>query len=81
MRLRRRTFLQLAAGITALPAISRFAWGQRYPLRPVRIISGFPPGGINDTYARLIGQWLSERLGQQFVGLVAHAKYFQSNYD
>lgn len=67
MRLHRRTFLQLAAGATTLSAVPRFAWGQSYPSRPVRIISGFPPGGINDTYARLIGQWLSERLGQQFI--------------
>src|SRR6266851_8653945 len=63
----RRTFLHLAAGAAALPAVSRFARAQTYPARPVRIISGFPPGGVNDTYARLIGQWLSERLGQQFV--------------
>jgi tripartite-type tricarboxylate transporter receptor subunit TctC len=67
MRLHRRTFLQLAASATTLSAVPRFAWGQSYPSRPVRIISGFPPGGINDTYARLIGQWLSERLGQQFI--------------
>jgi tripartite-type tricarboxylate transporter receptor subunit TctC len=66
MKLPRRQFLHLAAGAAALPAISRFAWAQTYPTRPVRIISGFPPGGVNDTYARLIGQWLSERLGQQF---------------
>src|SRR5262245_25940587 len=66
MILPRRTFLHLAAGAAALPAVSRLARAQAYPTRPVRIISGFPPGGVNDTYARLIGQWLSERLGQQF---------------
>jgi tripartite-type tricarboxylate transporter receptor subunit TctC len=66
MKLPRRTFLHLAAG-AALPAMSRVARAQTYPARPVRIISGFPPGGVNDTYARMIGQWLSERLGQQFV--------------
>jgi tripartite-type tricarboxylate transporter receptor subunit TctC len=66
MKLPRRAFLHLAAG-AAFPAMSRFARAQTYPARPVRIISGFPPGGVNDTYARLIGQWLSERLGQQFV--------------
>src|SRR5580704_394043 len=67
MKLPRRQFLHLAAGAAALPAISRFAWAQTYPTRPVRIISGFPPGGVNDTYARLIGGWLSEHLGQQFI--------------
>jgi tripartite-type tricarboxylate transporter receptor subunit TctC len=66
MKFPRRRFLHLAAGGAALPAVSRSAWAQTYPTRPVRIISGFPPGGVNDTYARLIGQWLSERLGQQF---------------
>jgi tripartite-type tricarboxylate transporter receptor subunit TctC len=66
MKFPRRAFLHLAAG-AALPAMSRFARAQTYPVRPVRIIFGFPPGGVNDTYARLIGQWLSERLGQQFV--------------
>jgi tripartite-type tricarboxylate transporter receptor subunit TctC len=66
MKLPRRQFLHLAAGAGALPAVSRSAWAQTYPTRPVRIISGFLPGGVNDTYARLIGQWLSERLGQQF---------------
>jgi tripartite-type tricarboxylate transporter receptor subunit TctC len=63
----RRRFLHLAAGAAAFPAVWRCAWAQSYPSRPVRIISGFPPGGVNDTYARLIGQWLSERLGQQFI--------------
>jgi tripartite-type tricarboxylate transporter receptor subunit TctC len=67
MKLPRRAFLRLTAGTGAFATASRFAWAQAYPSRPVRIISGFPPGGVNDTYARLIGQWLSDRLGQQFV--------------
>ena len=71
MKLPRRQFLQLpaaaAAFATAHVAMSHVAMAQTYPARPVRIISGFPPGGINDTYARLIGGWLSERLGQQFI--------------
>jgi len=67
MKLPRRNFLHLAAGTAALPAISRFAWAQAYPTRPVRIVVGFPPGGGADITARLIGQWLSERLGQQFI--------------
>src|SRR5512133_2698788 len=66
MKLPRRRLLQLAAGAAALPILPHLASAQAYPTRPVRIISGFPPGGVNDTYARLIGQWLSERLGQQF---------------
>jgi tripartite-type tricarboxylate transporter receptor subunit TctC len=65
MKLPRRQFLHLAAGAAALPAVSRFAWAQAYPSRPVRIIAGFPAGGGADIVARLIGQWLSERLGQQ----------------
>src|SRR5258708_9745670 len=64
---RRRTFLHLAAGAAALPAVSRFAWAQVYPTRPVRIIVGFAPSGATDIMARLMGQWLSERLGQQFI--------------
>jgi tripartite-type tricarboxylate transporter receptor subunit TctC len=62
----RREFLHLAAGAAALPLASRIAVAQAYPTRPVRIIVGFPPGGPTDIAARLIGQWLSERLGQQF---------------
>jgi tripartite-type tricarboxylate transporter receptor subunit TctC len=67
LKLPRRKFLHLAAGAAALSALSRFAWAQTYPARPVRIIVGFPPAGGNDLYARLIAQWLSERLGQQFI--------------
>jgi tripartite-type tricarboxylate transporter receptor subunit TctC len=67
MKIRRRRFLQLAAGSVALPAVASTAWAQAYPTRAVRIIVGFPPGGVNDIYARLIGQLLSERLGQSFV--------------
>jgi hypothetical protein len=63
MRLPRRQFLHLAAGAAALPALSRFAWGQAYPTRPVRLIVTTPAGGSPDIIARLIGQWLSERLG------------------
>jgi tripartite-type tricarboxylate transporter receptor subunit TctC len=66
MRATRRKFLHFAAAVTAVGANARAALGQTYPSHPVRIISGFPPGGINDTYARLIAQWLSEHLGQQF---------------
>src|SRR5262245_19168991 len=67
MKLPRRTFLHLAAGAAALPAVSRFAWAQAYPTRPVRLIVPDAPAGASDITARLIGQWLSERLGQQFV--------------
>jgi tripartite-type tricarboxylate transporter receptor subunit TctC len=67
MKLPRRQFLHLAAGAAALPAVSRIAWAQTYPTRPVRIIVGFPPGGGSDILARLMGQWLSERLGQPFI--------------
>jgi tripartite-type tricarboxylate transporter receptor subunit TctC len=67
MKLPRRTFLHLAAGAAALPAVSRFALAETYPSRPVRWIVGFTPAGGNDIVARLMGQWLSERLGQPFV--------------
>jgi len=67
MNLPRRTFLHLAAGAAALPAVSRAAWTQAYPARPARIIVGFGSGSAADILARLIGQWLSERLGQPFV--------------
>jgi tripartite-type tricarboxylate transporter receptor subunit TctC len=67
MKLPRRKFLHLAAGAAVLPAISRIAWAQAYPTRPVRVIVGFTPGSAPDIVARLMGQWLSERLGQQFI--------------
>src|SRR5712671_3170338 len=63
----RRQFLQLTAGAAALPAASRLARAQTYPTRPVRIVVPFAPAGGSDITARLIGPWLSERLGQQFV--------------
>jgi tripartite-type tricarboxylate transporter receptor subunit TctC len=67
MKLPRRNFLHLAAGAAALPAFSRIAWAQTYPSRPVRLSVGFTPGSAPDIVARLMGQWLSERLGQQFI--------------
>jgi tripartite-type tricarboxylate transporter receptor subunit TctC len=67
MRFPRRHFLHLAASAAALPAVSRLAWAQAYPTRPVRIIVGFAAGGPADILARLLGQWLSERLGQPFI--------------
>ena len=67
MKLPRRQFLHLAAGAAALPTVSRFAWAQAYPSRPVRLVIGYPPGGSADITARLTGQWLSERLGQPVV--------------
>ena len=67
MKLGRRRFLTLIGGVATLPAVSRLATAQTYPARPVRLIAPFPPGGSIDLTARLIGQWLSERLGQQVV--------------
>ena len=67
MKLPRRQFLRLVTTAVAVPVVSRFAWAQTYPTRPVRIIVGFAPGGSQDIVARLIGQWLSNRLRQQFV--------------
>jgi tripartite-type tricarboxylate transporter receptor subunit TctC len=67
MKLSRRRFLHLAAGAVTLPAISRFAWAQAYPTRPVRILVASPPGGTADFLARLMGQWLSGRLGKPFI--------------
>jgi tripartite-type tricarboxylate transporter receptor subunit TctC len=67
VKLPRRTFLHLAAGAAALPAVARTARAQTYPTRPVRIIVGFAPGGTGDIIARLTGQWLAERLGQPFI--------------
>ena len=67
MRLARRKFLQVAASAATVAAVPRLAAADAYPSRPVHLIAGFPPGGIVDIAARLIGQWLSERLGQPFV--------------
>jgi len=67
MKIPRRRFLQLATGAAALPAISTFARAQAYPTRPVRLVLGYTPGGSADLTGRLMGQWLSERLGQPFV--------------
>src|SRR5262244_2348631 len=67
MKLPRRQFLHLAAGATALPAVARIATAQSYPTRPVRLIVPFAAGGGSDITARVMGQWLSERLSQQFV--------------
>jgi tripartite-type tricarboxylate transporter receptor subunit TctC len=67
LKLPRRHFLHLAAGAAAFPVVSRIAWAQTYPARPVRIIVGAPAGGALDMVARVMGQWLSERLGQPFV--------------
>src|SRR5215212_840419 len=67
MKLPRRTFLQLSAGAAVLPAVSSIGWAQTYPMRPVRIIVGFAAGGPADIVARLFAQWLSERMGQQFI--------------
>src|SRR5712692_6922465 len=67
MRRRRREFLRLAAGAAALPVVSQIARAQTYPMRPVRFVHGFAAGGSGDIAARFIAQWLSDRLGQQFV--------------
>ena len=67
MKLSRRIVMYLASGAAALPAVSRFGWAQGFPTRPVRIIVGFTPGGPQDVLARLMAQWLSDRLGQPFV--------------
>src|SRR5215467_11598584 len=67
MKLPRRNFLHLVAGAAALPLLSRIARAQAYPTRPVRLIVGWPPGGGADTVSRIVGQWLSERLGQQVI--------------
>src|SRR6267378_4221733 len=67
MKLPRRRFLHLGASAAALPAVSRIAWAQTYPTRSVRLVVGLPPGGSSDLSARLLGPWLSERLGQPFI--------------
>ena len=67
MKLLRRKFLHLAAGAAALPAVSRFAWGQAYPTRPVRFIVPFPPGGGNDYAARVVAGYMSRVIGQQVI--------------
>ena len=67
MKIPRRQFLQLAGAVAALPVASRISWAQAYPSRPVRLIAASAAGGMQDTLARLMGQWLSERLGQPFV--------------
>jgi tripartite-type tricarboxylate transporter receptor subunit TctC len=67
MKLPRRRFLHLAAGAAALPSVAHSAWAQTYPTRPVRLVVSVPAGGSPDIVARVLGQWLSDRLGQQFV--------------
>ena len=66
MKISRRQSLHLVTGAAASQVMSRIASAQSYPAKPVRIVAGYPPGGASDLYARLIGQWLSERIGQQF---------------
>ena len=65
--MQRRQFLHLGVGVAVLPAMPQIAWTQSYPSRPVRLIVGNAAGGPQDTLARLMGQWLSERLGQPFI--------------
>jgi tripartite-type tricarboxylate transporter receptor subunit TctC len=67
MTLSRRNLLRVVAGVAALPMATRLAQAQGYPTHPARILAGFPPGGVSDTYARLVAQWLSDHLGQQFI--------------
>ena len=67
MKLPRRQFLHLAAGAAALPLTSRVAGAQAYPSRPVRLVVGFPAGGANDIFARLIAEWLSKQFGRSFI--------------
>jgi tripartite-type tricarboxylate transporter receptor subunit TctC len=67
VKFRRRTFVHLAAGAAALPALSRGTRADSYPSRPARIVVGFPAGGATDIFARLMADWLSQRLGQQFL--------------
>src|SRR5215831_15286503 len=67
MKPHRRQFLQFAAGAAGLPALSRIAWAQAYPSRPVRLVVGFPAGGTNDIHARLIADWLSRQFGRSFI--------------
>ncbi len=67
MKFSRRAFMHVAAGAAIMPATSRLSWAQAYPSRPVRLFVGFFAGGLTDIVARLMGQWLSERLGQQFI--------------
>src|SRR6516162_419602 len=67
MKLHRRRFLHLATGVAALPIMSQPGGAQTYPIRPVRILVGFAAAGGNDIVARIMGQWLSEKLGQQFI--------------
>ena len=80
MKLPRRRFLHLAGIVAALPAVSRVARAQAYPSRPVRIIVGFAAGGGYDIVARLMGQWLSERLGQPFCHRKSTGRRHQYRY-